>query len=97
MPWTCRQATREWHAFLAQARMAMVLTSDISTFTAVNGVLRAFHRRLTLRHAVDFPQVMPSVLRVLFVAAWQLADPAPFGTRADWAAEAMALRPRPSR
>ena len=35
----------------------------------------------------------PAVPRALFVAHWQLADPVPPGTRADWTAEAMALRP----
>jgi uncharacterized protein (DUF2267 family) len=93
MPWTYRQATREWQAFLAEARTAMNLESDNATFTAVQGVLQAFRRRLTPQQAVDFAQVLPSVLRSLFVADWQLADPVPPGTRADWTAEAMVLRP----
>lgn len=93
MPWTYRQASREWQAFLADAKEAMRLTSDNAAFTAVEGVLRAFRRRLTSQEAIDFAQVLPAVLRALFVADWQLADPAPPGTRADWTAEAMALRP----
>lgn len=93
MPWTYRQATREWQAFLADAREAMNLTSDNATFTAVEGVLRAFRCRLTAQQAVDFAQVLPSVLRALFVADWQIAPPRPPGTRADWTAEARALRP----
>lgn len=93
MPWTYRQATREWQAFLADAREAMDLTSDNATYTAVQGVLQAFRARLAPQQAIDFAQVLPSVLRALFVADWQLADPAPPGTRADWTAEAMALRP----
>jgi uncharacterized protein (DUF2267 family) len=93
MPWTYRQATREWQAFLAEARAAMDLSSDNATFTAVEGVLRAFRRRLTAQQAIDFAQVLPSVLRALFVADWQLADTAPPGSRDDWATEAMALRP----
>lgn len=93
MPWTYRQATREWQAFLAEARTAMNLASDNSAFTAVEGVLRAFRRRLTPQQAIDFAQVLPSVLRALFVSDWQLADPAAPGTRADWTFDAMALRP----
>ncbi len=93
MPWTYRQATREWQAFLAEARDAMNLESDNATFTAVQGVLQAFRRRLTPQQAIDFAQVLPSVLRALFVAHWHLADPAAPGTRSDWTAEAMALRP----
>jgi uncharacterized protein (DUF2267 family) len=94
MPWTYRQATREWQAFLAAAREAMDLTSDNAAYTAVQGVLRAFRRRLTPQQAIDFAQVLPAVLRALFVADWRLDEgPVPPGTRAAWTAEAMALRP----
>lgn len=93
MPWTYRQATREWQAFLAEARDAMGLDSDNATYTAVEGVLHAFRRRLTPQQAIDFAQVLPSVLRALFVADWHLADPIAPSTRAAWTAEAMALRP----
>jgi uncharacterized protein (DUF2267 family) len=94
MPWTYRQATREWQAFLGEARSALNLESDNATYTAVEGVLRAFRRRLTPQQAIDFAQVLPSVLRALFVADWTLDEvPLPPGARADWTAEAMALRP----
>ena len=93
MPWTYRQATREWQAFLADAKEAMDLASDNAAYTAVEGVLRAFRRRLSPQQALDFAQVLPAVLRALFVADWRLAEPMPPGTRADWTAEAQALRP----
>jgi uncharacterized protein (DUF2267 family) len=94
MPWTYRQATREWQAFLADAKVAMNLESDNATYTAVEGVLKAFRRRLTPQQAIDFAQILPSVLRALFVADWHLDEgPLPFGKRSDWTAEAMALRP----
>lgn len=94
MPWTYRQASRKWQAFLAEAKAAMDLTSDNATFTAVEGTLRAFRRRLIPQQAIDFAQVLPSVLRALFVSDWHLEEvPLPPGTRADWTAEAMSLRP----
>ncbi len=93
VPWTYRQATREWQAFLADACGAMGLTSDNATYTAVQGVLRAFCRRLTPQQAVDFAQILPCVLRALFVADWHLTDPVAPRVRADWTAEARALRP----
>ncbi|WP_434612785.1 DUF2267 domain-containing protein [Tabrizicola sp. M-4] len=93
MPWTYRQATREWQAFLSDAQEAIGTPTDHSTFTAVEGTLRAFRRRLTPQQAIDFAQVLPSVLRALFVADWDLSlPPAPPGTRADWTREAQALR-----
>jgi len=94
MPWTCRQATREWQAFLADAQDAIGTPTDHSTFTAVEGTLRAFRRRLTPQQAIDFAQILPSVLRAIFVADWDLSvPPAPAGTRADWTADAKGLRP----
>lgn len=94
MPWTYRQATREWQAFLADAQDAIGTPTNHSTFTAVEGVLRTFRRRLTPQQAIDFAQVLPAVLRALFVADWDLSHPpAPPGTRADWTAEAKSLRP----
>jgi uncharacterized protein (DUF2267 family) len=94
MPWTYRQATREWQAFLADAKAAMEVTSDNVAFTAVEGVLRAFRSRLTPQQAIDFAQVLPCVLRALFVADWQIGESSvSSGNRADWTREAMALRP----
>lgn len=93
MPWTYRQASREWQAFLADIKEAMNLTSDNACYTAVEGVMKAFRRRLTVQEALDFAQVLPAVLRALFVADWQVAPPIAPGTRADWVAEAKALRP----
>lgn len=73
----------------------MDLTSDNAAYTAVEGVLRAFRRRLAPQQAVDFAQVLPAVLRALFIADWHLAvGQVPPGSRADWTAEAMALRPQ---
>ncbi|MDZ4312797.1 MAG: DUF2267 domain-containing protein [Cypionkella sp.] len=93
MPWTYRQATREWQAFLVDAQEAIGTPTDHSTFTAVEGVLRAFRNRLTPQQAIDFAQVLPAVLRALFVSDWRLdAASLPAGTRADWTAEAQGLR-----
>jgi len=94
MPWTYRQASREWRAFLADAQDAIGTPTDHSTFTAVEGTLRAFRHRLTPQQAIDFADVLPAVLRALFVTDWDLSTPpAPPGTRADWTHEAQSLRP----
>lgn len=94
MPSTYRHASREWQAFLADAGEAMDLVSDNATYTAVEGVLLAFRRRLTPQQALDFADILPAVLRAVFVAGWRIADrPSPADTRAEWTAEAKALRP----
>ncbi|MDR7125306.1 DUF2267 domain-containing protein [Pseudotabrizicola sp. 4114] len=93
MPWTYRHASREWQGFLADVREEMGLISDNMAYTAVEGVLRAFRDRLTPQQVIDFAQVLPSVLRAVLVAQWQISPPLPPGSRADWTAQAKALRP----
>ncbi|MFZ1481302.1 MAG: DUF2267 domain-containing protein [Paracoccaceae bacterium] len=83
MPWTYRQSSREWQAFLADSRDAMDLSSDNAAFTAVEGVFRAFRRRLTPQQAIDFAQVLPATMRALFVADWQLTEPPRYPPRLD--------------
>lgn len=93
MPYAYRHAGRDWAAFLGDVRDVTGLPTDNTAYTAVEGVLAAFRRRLTPQQAVDFAQVLPAVPRALFVAGWDLAaPPAPPGTRADWTAEAQGLR-----
>lgn len=93
MPWTYRHASQEWKAFLADAQDAIGTPSDNSTFTAVEGVLHAFRNRLTPQQAIDFAQILPSILRALFISDWRLDQPIlPAGSRADWTTEAQNLR-----
>lgn len=93
MPWTYRQASREWDAFLSDAREALSTPTDTMTYTAVTGVFRTFRRRLTPEQAIAFAQVLPAVLRALFVADWTFDAPLAPGIRADWTAEAKAQHP----
>ena len=97
MPWTYRQASREWRAFLDDMRDWAGLETDNLAYTAIQGVLNTFRRRLTPKQGIAFAAVLPSVPRAIFVDGWAIdADPVPFGTRADWIAETKALRPHHS-
>ncbi|MCB1397974.1 MAG: DUF2267 domain-containing protein [Rhodobacter sp.] len=94
MPWTYRQASREWRAFLDDVRDWTGLETDNLAYTAIQGVLQTFRRRLTPVQGIAFADVLPAVPRAIFVQGWDIgAPPVPFGTRADWQAEARALRP----
>ncbi|MFS4580080.1 DUF2267 domain-containing protein [Phaeobacter sp. C3_T13_0] len=82
MPWTYRHASKEWRAFLADAKERMSLDSDNMTYTAVDAVLQVFRRRLTAQEGLDFASVLPSVLRAIFVSGWDVTKPAvPFPSR----------------
>lgn len=93
MPYTYRHASAEFRAFLADARAALNLDSDNATYTATEAVLHCFRARLTLPQALGFADILPTVLRAIFVASWHPMPPRPWGTRADQIAECKALRP----
>jgi uncharacterized protein (DUF2267 family) len=93
MPWTYRHASREWRAVLGDARERMGLESDNMAYTAIDGVLRTFRRRVTAAQGLSLASVLPAVPRAILVADWIPGDPPdPFAPRAEMAAEARALR-----
>lgn len=93
MPWTYRHASAEWQRFLDVAREEMDLVSNNSAYTAVEGVLLTFRRRLTVAQALRFADILPAVVRAIFVFRWQPGVPESWGDRDVQTAEAMALRP----
>ena len=94
MPWTYRHASKEWQAFLADAKERMNLSSDNMAYTAVDGVLQVFRKRLTAQEGLAFASVLPSVLRAIFVKDWDVsAPPLPFADRATLTREVQAVRP----
>lgn len=92
-PWTYRHASKEYRAFLDDVKARMDLTSDNMAYTAVDGVFQVFRRRLTAQQGLDFAAVLPSVLRAIFLANWQLEDPpCPWEDREDLIAEVQQVR-----
>ncbi|MGE4326519.1 MAG: DUF2267 domain-containing protein [Pseudodonghicola sp.] len=94
MPHTYRQASREWRAMLDDAKDRMGLISDNSAYTALQGVLYVFRRRVTVQQGLIFASMLPCVPRAIFVEDWDIALPQlPFGSREEMTVEAKALRP----
>ena len=94
MPWTYRHASKEFRAFLDDAKERMGLASDNMAYTAVDAVLQVFRRRLTPEQGIAFADLLPSVLRAVFVYRWDVArPPVPFGPRDALTREAQAVRP----
>ncbi|MEM8694372.1 MAG: DUF2267 domain-containing protein [Pseudomonadota bacterium] len=75
MPWTYRHASKEWRAFLDDVKERMCLESDNMAYTAVDAVLQVFRRRLTAEQGLQFADVLPSVLRAIFVKGWDVTKP----------------------
>ncbi len=63
MPWTYRHASREFRAFLVDAKERMSLESDNMAYTEVDAVFHVFRRRLTAQQGLDFASVLPCVPR----------------------------------
>ena len=94
MPWSYRHATKDWQAFLADAQDQLGTPTDHTTYTAVQGVLLTFRRRLSVAQGLAFAQVLPAVLRAIFIDSWDTdAAPRPFDSREVLEAEARSLRP----
>ena len=57
-------------------------------------MFQAFRRRLDVKEAIRFANVLPPVLRALFIADWDLDEPRrPFEDRATMTREVQTLRP----
>ena len=94
LPRTYAHASKDWQAFLADAQDRMGLVSENSTYTAVDAVLQVFRRRLTPPQALAFADVLPAVLRALFLHNWDVeAPPVRFAPRAEMTREAQSIRP----
>lgn len=94
MPTIYRHATKDWRAFLADAKDQMGLISDNSTYTAIDAVFQVFRCRLTVAQALEFADLLPAVAHALFLARYDSAAvPLPFADRATMTAEAKSVRP----
>jgi len=93
MPWTYRHASKEWRAILDDLKERMDLESDNSAYTAMDGVLQVFRRRLTAQQGIDIASILPSIPRAVMINGWQVEEPPlPFADRATLVREVMAVR-----
>ncbi|MFG1425479.1 DUF2267 domain-containing protein [Roseixanthobacter glucoisosaccharinicivorans] len=93
IPMAIQHASADFERFLADARDTSGLTTRNQTYTMVEGVLRTFRARLSPSEAIRFAQVLPPVLRAIFVSDWDLElAPVPFCDRARLTREVQGLR-----
>ncbi|MFG1401117.1 DUF2267 domain-containing protein [Xanthobacter sediminis] len=93
IPMDLQHASEDFERFLGDARDTAGLATRNQAYTMVEGVLRAFRRRLPLEDAIRFASVLPPVVRAIFVADWDPAEPRrPFADVAVMTGEAQGLR-----
>lgn len=87
------RASAKFTEFLLAAREAGDLTTTNQAYTMVQGVLQAFRRRLTVPQAIAFAELLPPLVRALFVSDWDVAEPVrPVSSREAMTREVQALR-----
>ena len=93
-PLEYQHASIDFEGFIVAARDAASLQTTNMAWTMVEGVLLTFRRRLEVDQAIVFANVLPPVLRALFLQDWHPGSgPLPFASRESMTAEVRALRP----
>lgn len=88
-------ASRDFDAFMEEAKTALDHGSHHQTYTTVDAVLQVFRRRLTAAEGLRFASVLPPVIRAIFVKDWEPAgDPPRFGAREELDKEVRTIRPQ---
>lgn len=94
VPSEYQRASQDFETFLVDAKNAAALETSHQVFTMVEGVFRVFRRRLSVGDALAFAGALPPILRALFVADWDPAEPRrPFGDLETMNREVLELRP----
>jgi len=93
IPSEYQRATVEFERFMIDARDEAGLATTNMAWNMVVGVFRAFRRRLSVQEAMRFANVLPAVLRAIFVADWDFHDPqTPFEQRESLVDEVRSVR-----
>jgi uncharacterized protein (DUF2267 family) len=94
-PLEYQRASHDFERFMVVARDAAGLVTTNQAWTMVQAVLLAFRKRLTVPQAIEFANILPPLLRAMFLDDWHPSgEPAPFGSEEDLIAEVRSLRAR---
>lgn len=93
MPLEYRQASADFDAFMKDLVATSMLQTSHQAYTMLQAVLQVFRHRLTVPQAIAFANVLPPVLRAIFVSDWDAEAPIkPFVSRDELMREIRAFR-----
>ena len=93
VPVEYERASAKFYDYLVDARDTAGLWSTHVTYTMTQGVFQVFRRRLSVRDAIAFSNVLPICLRALFVTDWDTDEvKRPFTSREVMTREVKLLR-----
>jgi len=88
-----QHASIEFEKFMVDARDISGLNTTSMAYNMVVGVLLTFRRRLTLKDALRFANILPPVIRAIFVSDWDSEQPKlEFTDRESMTKEVQSLR-----
>jgi uncharacterized protein (DUF2267 family) len=93
MPLEYRQASADFDAFMKDLVATSMIQTSHQAYTMLQAVLQVFRHRLTVGQAIAFANVLPPVLRAIFVSDWDVEAPVkPFVDRDALMREVRAFR-----
>ena len=93
MPMEYQHASEQFERFLRDAISASGLTTRNQAYTMTQGVLQVFRQRLDVSDALKFADILPPILRAIFVSDWDIHErKRPFERREAMTAEVQSLR-----
>lgn len=93
MPLEYRQASVDFDRFMEDLKEVSMLHTSHQAYTMLQAVFQVFRRRLTVQDALRFADVLPPVLRAIYVSDWDVSEAMrEFGTEVEMMAEVRALR-----
>ena len=93
MPYEYRHPGEDFEAYLHDVMEACNFATTNPAYTTTEAVFRTFRGRLSLRDGLLFANILPPVLRALFIKDWNIdAPPVPYASRDDLMLEVKSLR-----
>jgi uncharacterized protein (DUF2267 family) len=93
LPFEYQNASLEFERFMIDVRDLAGLSTTNMAWNMVVGVLHTFRKRLSVDQALRFADVLPPVLRALFLEDWHPSVPlVDFGTEEELPAEVRSVR-----
>ena len=77
VPQEYEHASRDFDRFMQEFMDISMLETHHRAYAVVRAVLHVFHDHLTIQQALRFSDILPTVLRAIFVEDWQPQDDPP--------------------
>lgn len=94
VPFEYQNTSLDFERFMIDARDLAGLATTNMAWNMVVGVLHAFRSRLTVKQALLFADVLPPVVRAIFIENWNIDEPVrPFSGGIELLAQVRSVRP----